>query len=890
MASAYSTPIQYKPYESNVDVQFITQALAYKQQKYDANYEKMSNFFQNMANVDFAKEEDRQRYFDRLNSLRDEVNRYGMGDLSQTGVSENIMSHIGQAADEKTLNGYYGTLAIRKIQKEAEKAKEKGTYNPLNYSYSMQEASEWINDGQAGSSYKGGSSYIPYTDVIQKMNDRLKEIKPDFQIVSYGQGIMIVDEKYEQVPEYKVRGVIQQLMSDPNIQQQMKINAWGSYGRAPEEQLKGFFKGSVENTLNQYNNYISSLEEGYKKAKTKSEKDSISKELDEISKRRNELNSNLNDFDNYFNTIGKERISETLYNDELTSSFIQQYAKNNLVSINRTTDKGKELALKHSYKIKEQKAEKSLDFMKEMVTATAKGDFSAASAYANASDLLKLQSGQPLTDDQVSAVGMFNLLKNTTAFIGTGTITDQLDGATAVSKVYADVESSKAELAAIGEVLGNKIFDNQGNLSLTTQKLNELISQEKDAYNRSKYQDLIPKVQLYEARVGLVSDFQDMYKQAIEADIETYGSHNMGDGKRIRKSQDGSLYLEDRETIGEVASGYLGSASKILNLLRSTVFEAPLSPVALVATVAESAYTGNLIKDTYIKNVKKWADASRQAREASADTFLSVPKWLGMGLTANRENITNDYLQELIGQNIISVQEGNASKRVLSFYDNIIAPQLEGFYYMERPQEIDLLNNPQYITDILNSVPPGQSLPFTDEKSLREYTQDTGGRFRVEFDVNRTPILQVPTSTKKGITYTPVELRADNLNRTNLGFVYQDYVNVASKDKHEDALRNINIVRAKQESAKEGQKVWIPNYTSSLTGIYPLSLQDGTVLQIKTVEEVTSSTNNNNIKVRVEVTPQGGGETIVSETQPAPTKEAAAEETRQLITSLIQNL
>jgi hypothetical protein len=335
MASAYSTPIQYKPYESNVDVQFITQALAYKQQKYDANYDKLQNFYQNMANVDFVKEEDRQAFFNKLNNLRDDVDKFGMGDLSQTGVSENIMSHIGQAADEKTLNGYYGTLAIRKIQKEAEKAKEKGTFDIKNYNFSMREAASWLNDGTAGSEYKGGSSYIPFVDMYKEANKIVKDLAPDVTVSLTPMGnFTYLKKNGEVLSDAKViQALDMAISSNSAMQQQLQVNSWDSFKDITDQDF-------VKNARELINSQVSSLDKRIEEMNTQktlfpNKANEYNEVIDYLKTQKNSLNRTDEELLN-----NRESIQATIYKQNFLNDAAQIFAYEKIKDMSLVTDQG----------------------------------------------------------------------------------------------------------------------------------------------------------------------------------------------------------------------------------------------------------------------------------------------------------------------------------------------------------------------------------------------------------------------------------------------------------------------------------------------------------------------------------------------------------------------
>ena len=174
------TQIAYEP---------IMFALASRQQKFDAEYAKFEAFASNLADIDLAKAEDAKYFENNLKTVYDEIRKAGgVGDLSLTGASR-IKSYIGQAADDKVVNGYVSTKQIRNLQADWEKLQEENPelYNQANYDYSMLNVNEYLNDGTVGtklSSYsnpytgKGAGQVIQYTNVIDRANEVIKEIEP----------------------------------------------------------------------------------------------------------------------------------------------------------------------------------------------------------------------------------------------------------------------------------------------------------------------------------------------------------------------------------------------------------------------------------------------------------------------------------------------------------------------------------------------------------------------------------------------------------------------------------------------------------------------------------------------------------------------------------------
>jgi len=208
----YQTQIAYEP---------IMFALAARQQKFDAEYAKFEAFASNLADIDLAKAEDAKYFENNLKTVYDEIRKAGgVGDLSLTGASR-IKSYIGQAADDRVVNGYVGTKQMRAYDAEWAKIKEDNPelYNEANYQFGRVNINSWLTDNQVGtklSSYKdsetgivGAGPVTPYTDVWEIAKDILKEKKPNITIVQTKRGVQFINEKRETISEQEVESILE---------------------------------------------------------------------------------------------------------------------------------------------------------------------------------------------------------------------------------------------------------------------------------------------------------------------------------------------------------------------------------------------------------------------------------------------------------------------------------------------------------------------------------------------------------------------------------------------------------------------------------------------------------------------------------------------------------
>jgi len=257
------TQIAYEP---------IMFALAARQQKFDAEYAKFEAFASNLADLDLAKAEDAKYFENNLKTVYDEIRKAGgVGDLSLTGASR-IKSYIGQAADDKVVNGYVSTKQIRNLQADWEKLEEKNPelYNQANYDYSMLNVNEYLNDGTVGTklnSYsnpytgKGAGQVIQYTNVIDRANEVIKEIEPETYVTLTPTGSFeFFKINGEKLTDTRIIQALEtQLLGDSQVAQQMKINSWDTYRYVSDEQFANDYRVMYNDTISKYDEAIDEL-------------------------------------------------------------------------------------------------------------------------------------------------------------------------------------------------------------------------------------------------------------------------------------------------------------------------------------------------------------------------------------------------------------------------------------------------------------------------------------------------------------------------------------------------------------------------------------------------------------------------------------------------------
>jgi hypothetical protein len=263
MATGYGVvERQYAPYVSPFDFGFINQALAAKQQRYDANTQAIQDQLDAMVGVDMAKEGDKKYFYDKMSGLVSDINAYARNaDLSSAGITRSIRSRItGALGDEKVMNGILGTQALRKYQAEVEwyKKNKPEQYAALNEADGMAPFIAWMSDGQIGSKLRGNGSYTPYVDIEGKLNKSIQELmkaKGTKQVFEVANGGYI--QKLT-VDEMSAADVMNFVAGSLNAQDraQMAINARASYRMNPESYSRESMDKMTQAMLKEYDNRI----------------------------------------------------------------------------------------------------------------------------------------------------------------------------------------------------------------------------------------------------------------------------------------------------------------------------------------------------------------------------------------------------------------------------------------------------------------------------------------------------------------------------------------------------------------------------------------------------------------------------------------------------------
>jgi hypothetical protein len=270
MASFTDAISTFNPYVQQLPVDAMVKVGMYKQQKYDEGVQKIQGYIDNVAGLDVAKGPQKEYLQSKLNQLGSNLKNVAAGDFSNQQLVNSVGGMATQLIKDPIIqNAVSSTQHLRKGQAELEEAKKAGKSDKNNENKFLSEASAWLNDGSAESSFQG--AYVPYTNIMKIIGDDLANIGEDSRIA---ENILMMENgkpkefpvmelnpktgKMEAVPgrfEYHyadvktiekltsnkeaVLGVINNALKRGDVQQQLKIDGWANYKDTPVEPLVG---------------------------------------------------------------------------------------------------------------------------------------------------------------------------------------------------------------------------------------------------------------------------------------------------------------------------------------------------------------------------------------------------------------------------------------------------------------------------------------------------------------------------------------------------------------------------------------------------------------------------------------------------------------------------
>lgn len=308
------------------DISLLQTALAYKTQKLSENRAALQTARDTLGMIDVAKDVDQQYLDNRLAQTTDIINKYANGDLSNDGLAQSLVAHMGQVLDSNVKNAITSTKRYNAEQAEWAKMREKAPkeYSALNHAYAKRGADAWLSDNKVGSTYSGGGGYIPYTDVgaiFQKaLPDAIKALEAQGKTVQ-SNGLSL--DTYQGVSRAGLQAALSPLLTG-DVQKQMEINAWGTYGHLPEEALRQEWDNHITPQIESANNDLENLKALQNSATDPATKRAYADQIEATMQRKSNLEDQ--DYDTVVSIAGKEGLYNKMHTDKFMDGYLNAYS------------------------------------------------------------------------------------------------------------------------------------------------------------------------------------------------------------------------------------------------------------------------------------------------------------------------------------------------------------------------------------------------------------------------------------------------------------------------------------------------------------------------------------------------------------------------------------
>lgn len=335
MASAHSQVETYLPYTPTTDINLVNTVLATKEAKYDANVAQIDALLEQFGSVDLVRQSDKEYLGERLNTLVNNVNKYGKLDLSNNNVSRNIKNYIKDALDDRVLNAIEDTQKLRSYQQQWQEIKKKNPeqYSDMNYQVGLMDAGyqEYLQD-ETGQVRLGDLSVNPYMNVNQELDKAIKENLELFGIerttLETGQdGLMYKVTKNIVEPD-RVKKVIDGAMT-PQMRKQLDIESSYYYRNASDqdkEVIQDSYKSDLKSRLSSVNSEILSKQRQLDNSGGTEQKTTLTQEIEQLKQSRDNINEVLSS-----NKLSYKAAYNNYYNNQLYNQKYKQYVTNELV-------------------------------------------------------------------------------------------------------------------------------------------------------------------------------------------------------------------------------------------------------------------------------------------------------------------------------------------------------------------------------------------------------------------------------------------------------------------------------------------------------------------------------------------------------------------------------
>jgi hypothetical protein len=242
-------PISYKSivhkpidYTQPVDLNLLGKVLQFEQGEFDKGVKQVQGTIDSIAALDVVKDVDRQYLNSKLNNLVSSINNIGGVDYSDPNVQNQISGMSSQIyGDDKIINAVGNTKKFRYVQTYYKDLKEKKPkdWNQANEWYDMNKFSNWLQDGQVGSSTTNDAGTVtPYHDYQgdwEKLFDKIAN-SADISVQWSDRGLMYMKDGKKYVSPDRIWATASMMLT-PQQRTQLAIEGRYTYQGVPVSEL-----------------------------------------------------------------------------------------------------------------------------------------------------------------------------------------------------------------------------------------------------------------------------------------------------------------------------------------------------------------------------------------------------------------------------------------------------------------------------------------------------------------------------------------------------------------------------------------------------------------------------------------------------------------------------
>jgi hypothetical protein len=337
MASFTDTTPQFNPYVQQLPIDAMVKVGTYKQEKYEQGIQKIQGYIDNIAGLDIYKNVHKEYLQSKLNELGNDISKVAGGDFSNFQLVNSVTGMATQIVKDPVIqNAVSSTARIRKEQETVEADKKAGKLDPSNQFKWTKQLSSWSNDGDLTSSFTG--AYSPFFDVFKYAKETFDAVKPDgmawdeiYQMGADGKplkdkkGNLIYSPtmtrmKKEGIFPEKVRATLEQIFSDPRVNQQLSITGEYDYRNYGSEALAKKIFDQKSEVLQAYDDKLNDLYADKKNGKD------VQAQIDAIKSR---VIKTANAYDSYIKQIetDPDSVRGSLYKDDVNSRYTTMFGQ-----------------------------------------------------------------------------------------------------------------------------------------------------------------------------------------------------------------------------------------------------------------------------------------------------------------------------------------------------------------------------------------------------------------------------------------------------------------------------------------------------------------------------------------------------------------------------------